>query len=112
MKIKDYLSIPYIIGMEAYEGEDGDWIRRAEYPEIVDCYIETDDPLVSPIYLLDELEKLKINKIITMLKEGEQVPQPRMPLTSHDPSDTLIYYGLSEYLTLLEKDEIDIRNLG
>jgi len=40
MDLEEYLAIPYKLIMESFEGPDGDWLRRASYPELPGCDVE------------------------------------------------------------------------
>jgi len=76
MELEDYLAVPYILVMESVEGPDGEWVRRAEYPELPGCVAEA----FSPIEALDKLEQARVRYIAERLARGEKVPVPRPPL--------------------------------
>jgi hypothetical protein len=81
MTLDEYLAVPYILVMESVERPDGEWVRRASYPELPGCQVEA----FSPIDAIDQLEDLRRQRIEEMIERGEHVPVPRPPLR-HVPS--------------------------
>jgi predicted RNase H-like HicB family nuclease len=79
---EEYLAVPYVLVMESVEKPDGNWIRRAEYPELPGCVAEAHSPLEA----LDRLEDARVRYILERLGRGEPVPVPRPPLRSRVPS--------------------------
>jgi len=75
-ELRAHLDVPYIIIMESIEKEDGDWVRRATYPELPDCVVEA----ATPIEAVERLEELRVRSIRELLEEGRPVPTPRDPL--------------------------------
>jgi hypothetical protein len=75
MTPEEYLAIPYVMVVESVEGPDGEWFRRATYPEL-GVVAEA----LSPLDAIDELEKARISTILSRLERGEPVPVPRPPL--------------------------------
>jgi len=73
-----YLSIPYVLAMESVEHSDGEWFRRAEYPELPNCAAEA----YSAVDAIEKLEEIRVERIREMLERGEAVPVPRPPLRS------------------------------
>ncbi|MQA86051.1 MAG: hypothetical protein GEV03_15835 [Streptosporangiales bacterium] len=73
---EDYLAVPYVLEMESVEGPDGDWVRRAEYPELPGCLAEAHSTLAA----VEKLEELRVQYILTRLERGESIPVPRPPL--------------------------------
>jgi len=71
------LAIPYVFVMSAVE-HDGNWVRRAEYPELPNCFVEAQ----TAVSALEQLERLRIRMIIDMHNRGELPPRPRPPLKS------------------------------
>lgn len=74
--LEDYLAIPYRLVMESVEGDDGDWHRRASYPELPGCTVEGE----WAVDVIDALEELRVEIIERMVREGRTVPMPRPPL--------------------------------
>jgi predicted RNase H-like HicB family nuclease len=79
---EEYLAIPYILIMESVEKPDGNWVRRAEYPELPGCVAEA----LSPLEALDKLDEARVRYILERLRRGEPVPAPRPPLRSRAAS--------------------------
>lgn len=71
------LAIPYVFVMSAVE-HDGTWVRRAEYPELPNCFVEA----LTAMSALEQLEQLRIRMIVEMHNRGELPPRPRPPLKS------------------------------
>jgi predicted RNase H-like HicB family nuclease len=72
------LAVPYVAVMYSVEEEDGEWIRRAEYPELPGCVAES----YSALDAMEKLEMLRIRTIVEMHNRGEDPPRPRPPLRS------------------------------
>jgi hypothetical protein len=70
------LAVPYVAVMYSVE-EDGEWIRRAEYPEL-GCVAQS----YSALDAMEKLEMLRIRTIVEMHNRGEDPPRPRPPLRS------------------------------
>lgn len=81
MTLEDYLAVPYVLTMESVERPDGEWVRRASYPELPGCIAEA----FSPIDAIEQLEHLRQQRIVELLERGESVPVPRPPLSTHRP---------------------------
>jgi predicted RNase H-like HicB family nuclease len=73
-----YLAVPYVLAMESVEHPDGEWFRRAEYPELPNCSAEA----YSAVEAIEKLEEERIRCIRDLLDRGEAVPVPRPPLRS------------------------------
>lgn len=83
MSFKDLyenLAVPYVFVMSAVE-HDGAWMRRAEYPELPNCYVEA----LSALSAFEQLEQLRVRMIVEMHNRGEVPPRPRPPLKSGLP---------------------------
>ncbi|HET6317580.1 MAG TPA: hypothetical protein VFG86_14055, partial [Chloroflexota bacterium] len=76
-----YLAVPYMLAVESIEKPDGDWVRRAEYPELPDCYAEA----FAAVDAIEKVEERRVQLIKEMLERGEEVPVPRPPLISSEP---------------------------
>jgi hypothetical protein len=75
MTPEEYLAIPYVMVVESVEGPDGEWFRRAAYPEL-GVVAEA----LSPLDAIDKLEQARVSTILSRLQRGEPVPVPRPPL--------------------------------
>lgn len=107
MKLKDYLSIPYIIQARPFEVSEGVWVRRLAYPELGDFIAEGHD--VEQVYL--EIERLRYAEIVKRLKAGDPPPVPRAPLKTADPAWWAQFLGISELVDgLLDKDASELAN--
>ena len=76
MTEEDYLAIPYVMAMEPVQTPSGEWLCRAEYPEL-GCVVEASSVLVA----IDELEAARERFIRERLRRGEPIPVPRSPLS-------------------------------
>jgi predicted RNase H-like HicB family nuclease len=82
MDLDYYLSVPYVLAMESVEHPDGEWYRRAEYPELPNCAAEA----YSAVEAIEKLEEERVRCIRGLLERG--VPVPRPPLrSSSDPNN-------------------------
>ncbi len=79
MKVREYLSIPYILEAQPVE-RDGVWTRRLRYPELGRIAAEHED--VEQALL--ELERQRIAEIMRRLRAGDPPPVPRPPLETTD----------------------------
>jgi hypothetical protein len=73
---EEYLAIPYVMAIEPVQAPGGDWICRAEYPEL-GCAVEAASVLVA----IDELEAARERYIRERLQRAEPIPVPRSPLS-------------------------------
>jgi predicted RNase H-like HicB family nuclease len=80
--VEDYLAVPYVLTMESVARPDGEWVRRASYPELPGCVAEA----FSPIDAIEQLEQLRQRRILELLESGEGVPVPRPPLSTRRPA--------------------------
>jgi predicted RNase H-like HicB family nuclease len=78
MELEQYLAVPYLIVVESIRKPDGNWVRRAEYPELPGCVVEAE----SAVEAVERLEEEKVRYIVHRLERGEPVPVPRPPLQS------------------------------
>jgi predicted RNase H-like HicB family nuclease len=78
MNLEEHLAVPYVLTMESVCRPDGEWVRRAAYPELPNCVAEAE----SPIDAIEQLDELRRNRIVEMLRKGEHIPVPRPPLAS------------------------------
>lgn len=101
MRLRDYLSVPYLLEAATVEIEPGSWIRRVAYPELPGCMAES---LVVEDALL-RLERMRIEMLVRMVGEGRDPPLPRPPLKGCDPAWIARQAGLGdEIIALIERD--------
>jgi len=70
-----YESIPYLLVVESVE-RGGEWLRRAEYPELPGCAAEA----TSATEAIDELERERRRVLRELWAGGRPIPVPRPPL--------------------------------
>jgi predicted RNase H-like HicB family nuclease len=73
---EEYLAVPYVLVVESVQGPGGEWLRRAEYPELPGCM----GIAYSPLDALDKLEEARVRIVLDRLERGEPIPVPRPPL--------------------------------
>ena len=73
-----YLRIPYVLVVESVPGPDGEWCRRASFPEVPGAVAEAE----SAIEAMDVAEERRVKIILDWLDSGIPVPVPRPPLAS------------------------------
>lgn len=81
MNLRELLSVPYLLEAEAVETESGKWLLRLAYPELPDCTAEgfvLED-------VLKDLERRRIEIILSLVEVGEVPPVPRPPVAASDP---------------------------
>jgi hypothetical protein len=101
LRLRDYLSVPYVLEAETVEIASGSWIRRVAYPELPGCAAES---LVVED-ALQLLERMRIEMIVRMVGEGRTPPVPRPPLQDCDPAWIAKQAGLSnEIIALIDRD--------
>src|SRR6266540_7019340 len=81
LTLEEYLAVPYVLTMESVERPDGEWVRRASYPELPGCVVEA----WSPVEAIAELEEKRRHRIIELMESGEPIPVPRPPLRAAAP---------------------------
>jgi len=105
LRLRDYLSVPYVLEAETVEVAPGSWIRRVAYPELPGCTTES-LVLEEALHLL---ERMRIETIVRMVCEGRPPPVPRPPLPDCDPAWVAKQAGLSdEIIALLDRDTVTI----
>lgn len=97
MTARDYLSIPYRVEAFSYEVAPGQLLRRASYPELPDCSAEA--PTITET--LHQLERRRVEVILSMLRQGTPPPVPRQPLPDCDPEGLITELGLEDHLPQL-----------
>ena len=97
MDLRELLSIPYLLEAEAVETEAGRWLLRLAYPELPGCTAE--GFVVEDV--LRELERRRVEMIVTLVEAGKDPPVPRQPLAASDPLWTANDLGLSDRVAAL-----------
>jgi hypothetical protein len=97
LDLRELLSVPYLLEAEAVETEPGNWLVRLAYPELPDCAAE--GVVVEDV--LKDLERRRIEMIVSLVEAGEEPPVPRPPLAASDPLWTTHELGLSSRVAAL-----------
>ena len=74
--LEEYLAVPYVLRVAAVRGADGQWLRRAEYPELPGCFGEGP----SPEEAMADLDHNRERMVRELLAAGAKIPVPRPPL--------------------------------
>jgi hypothetical protein len=69
-----YEAVPYLLVMESVE-RNGEWLRRAEYPEL-GCAAEAPDAVEA----FEKLEHERRRMLRRLFDQGAPIPVPRPPL--------------------------------
>ncbi len=72
----EYLRVPFVLVVESVENPDGDWLRRASYPELPGAVAEAE----SAIEAMDRADARRVSIITERLDRGLDVPVPRPPI--------------------------------
>jgi hypothetical protein len=91
LNLRELLSVPYLLEAEAVETEPGKWLLRFAYTELPGCTAE--GSVVEDV--LNELERRRVEMIVSLVEAGKQPPVPRPPLAASDPLWTARDLGLS-----------------
>jgi predicted RNase H-like HicB family nuclease len=94
MTTDEYLAIPYILTLESVARTDGEWVRRASYPELPGCVVEA----FSPVEAIERLDEIRRDCILGLIERGEPVPVPRPPLRSARDATTPERLGFGRWL--------------
>jgi len=70
-----YEAVPYLLVIESVERQ-GQWLRRAEHPELPGCVVEAS----SAVEALEELERERRRVLRRLWDGGGVIPVPRPPL--------------------------------
>jgi hypothetical protein len=70
-----YEAVPYLLVIESVERR-GEWLRRAEHPELPGCAVEAP----SAVEALEALERERLRVLRRLWEEGGVIPVPRLPL--------------------------------
>jgi hypothetical protein len=95
--LRELLSVPYLLEAEAVETDVGKWLVRLGYPELPGCTAE--GLVVEDV--LKELERRRIEMIVSLVEAGKEPPVPRKPLAASDPLWTVRDLGLSDRVAAL-----------
>jgi hypothetical protein len=95
--LRDFLSVPYLLEAEAAETEPGKWLLRLAYPELPGCTAE--GFVVEDV--LKDLERRRVEMIVSLVEAGKEPPVPRKPLATSDPLWTARDLGLSARVSAL-----------
>jgi len=102
LRLRDHLSVPYLLEAETVEVAPGSWISRVAHPELSGCSAES----LMVEDALHLLERKRIEMIVRMVGEGRPPPTPRPPLRNCDPVWVAKQAGLSdEIAALIDRDE-------
>ncbi len=97
MDLRELLSVPYLLEAEDVVAEPGRWLVRLAYPELAGCVAE--GSVVEEALM--ELERRRIEMIVSLVEAGREPPVPRNPLTGSDPLWTVRDLGLSTRIAAL-----------
>ena len=97
MDLRELLSVPYLLEAEAVEAAPGKWLLRLSYPELPGCTAE--GFLLEDV--LRDLERRRVEIIVSLVETGKEPPVPRAPLASTDPLWTANDLGLSARVAAL-----------
>jgi hypothetical protein len=97
LDLRELLSVPYLLEAEAVETEPGKWLVRLAYPELPCCTAE--GSVVEDV--LRDLERRRIEMIVSLVEAGQEPPIPRKPLAASDPLWTGQDLGLSTRVAAL-----------
>jgi len=81
LELRELLSVPYLLEAEAVEAEPGKWLLRLAYPELPGCTAE--GFVVEDV--LTDLERRRVEMIVSLVEAGKEPPIPRKPLAGSDP---------------------------
>jgi predicted RNase H-like HicB family nuclease len=70
-----YEAVPYLVVLESVE-RGGEWLRRAEHPELPGCVAEAPSALEA----LDQLDQARLRMLRQLWDRGAAIPVPRPPL--------------------------------
>ena len=79
-----YEAVPYLLVLESVE-RGGEWLRRAEHPELPGCVAEAPSALEA----LDKLEQERLRMLRQLWDGGASIPVPRPPLRNPSASRSL-----------------------
>src|SRR5262249_32766063 len=89
-----YLAVPYMLAVESVEKPDGDWVRRAEYPELPDCWAEG----CAAVDATERVGTGGVQRTKGLRGRGEAGPAPPPPLISGEPELDRDRLGFARWL--------------
>ncbi len=78
-ELEYYLAVLYLLVLESVRHDDGEWVRRAEYPELPGCAAEAH----SAVEAMDLLDAERERIITQLWRSREPIPVPRPPLSAY-----------------------------
>lgn len=102
MDLRELLSVPYLLEAEAVETEPGTWLLRFAYPELPGCAAE--GFVVEDV--LRDLERRRVEMIVSLVEAGQEPPVPRKPLAAAEPLWSARDLGLSARVAALLESSI------
>jgi hypothetical protein len=75
-----YEGVPYVLVLESVE-RGGEWLRRAEHPELPGCVVEAPSALEA----MEMLEQERRRLLRHLWDRGAPIPVPRPPLRAAVP---------------------------
>jgi len=97
LNLRELLSVPYLLEAEAVETEPDKWLLRLAYPELAGCTAE--GFVVEDV--LRDLERHRVEMIVSLVEAGNEPPVPRKPLAASDPLWTANDLGLAARVAAL-----------
>jgi predicted RNase H-like HicB family nuclease len=94
MTLEEHLAVPYVLCLESVARPDGDWVRRACYPELPGCVGEG----ATPFEAIERLEQARVQFITERLAQGAPIPVPRPPLRTAPPPLNAERLGFTRWL--------------
>jgi hypothetical protein len=70
-----YEAVPYLLVIESVE-RGGEWLRRAEHPELAGCAAEAP----SAVEAIEKLDQERLRLLRQLWERGAPIPVPRPPL--------------------------------
>lgn len=100
MRVRDYLSVPYVVECSSVERSNGEWVRLLTCPELPGCVGEGSS--LTGAWL--SLERSRIETIVGMLSRGDRPPVPRPPLYERHVPAEIADSTLRQWLDLDEEE--------
>ena len=75
MDLAYYEAVPYLLVVESVE-RGGQWVRRAEHPELPGCFAEA----ASAVDAIDKLDVQRLRLLRQLWERGAPIPVPRPAL--------------------------------
>jgi hypothetical protein len=72
----EYLRVPFVLVVESVRKPDGEWCRRASYPELPGATAEA----LSAVDAMDLADERRVAIILDRLTRGTAIPVPRPPI--------------------------------